>query len=123
MPIACRQPARDQVPLALQIDDADIAALANQDVAIGAFERRAGDGAMIPDAPRRVDPGGHAMQPGPPVLIGQRLAGVHLPDVGLWVEAVAVLLDPFPPMRVYLASRALAPTTESHHHANGRMSR
>ena len=38
MPVACRQPTRDQVPLALQIDDADIAALTNQDIAIGAFE-------------------------------------------------------------------------------------
>src|SRR5262249_17941880 len=69
MPVACRQPARDQVPLALQVDDADIATLANQDIAIGALERRAGDGAMISDAPGRVDPGGNAMQPGPAVLV------------------------------------------------------
>src|SRR5262245_25889442 len=108
MPVACRQPARDQVPPALKIDDADIGALANQDIAIGAFERRAGDGAMIPDAPRRVDPGGNAMQPGPAVLIGQRLAGVHLPDVGLRVEPVAVLVDPVQPVREHRRNRALA---------------
>jgi hypothetical protein len=75
MPVACRQPTRDQVPLALQIDDADIAALTNQDIAIGAFESRAGDGAMIPNAPGRVDPGGNPVQPRPAVLICQRLAG------------------------------------------------
>src|SRR5262245_52702257 len=38
MPVACRQPMRDQVLLAFQIDDADIAALTNQDIAISAFE-------------------------------------------------------------------------------------
>ena len=45
MPVACRQPTRNQVPLALQIDNADIAAITNQDITIGAFESRAGDGA------------------------------------------------------------------------------
>src|SRR5262245_15103644 len=123
MPIACRQPPCDQVPRALQIDDADIAALANQDIAIGAFERRAGDGPVIPDAPRRVDPGGNAMQPGPAVLVSQRLAGVHLPDVGLWVEPVAVLVDPVQPVRKHRRNRTLAATRDSHHHDDGRIAR
>ena len=71
MPVACRQPTRDQVALALQIDDADVGALTDQDIAVGAFESRASDGAVIADAPSRVDPGGNAMQPGPAVLIGE----------------------------------------------------
>src|SRR5262252_4344123 len=47
MPVASRQPARNQVPLALEVDDADVRAFADQDIAISPFERRARDGAMI----------------------------------------------------------------------------
>src|SRR5262245_8474675 len=121
MLVACRQPARDQVLLTLEIDDADIAALANQDIAIGAFECGAGDGAMIPGAPSRVDPGGNAMQPRPAILICQRLAGVHLPDVGLRVEPVTVLVDPVQPTREHRGNRALAAARDSHHHGDGRI--
>ncbi len=45
VPVACRQPARDQVSLAFEIDDLDVGALADQDIAIGALERRASHGA------------------------------------------------------------------------------
>src|SRR5262245_26170385 len=71
-PVACRHPTRDQIALALEIDYAHVGALADQDIAIGAFERRARDRAMIADAPGRVDPGGNAVQPGPAILIGER---------------------------------------------------
>src|SRR6185312_3086473 len=78
MRVACREPPGDQVPIALEIDEADIGAATDQDIAIGTLERRASDGAMIPDAPRRVDPGGDAVQPGPAILVGERHAAVHL---------------------------------------------
>src|SRR5262245_63280078 len=98
MPVARSQPTRDQVPLALQIDDAHVDAIADQDIAISPFERRASDGAMIADAPGRVDPGGNAVQPGPAVLIGERQAAVHLLDVGRRVEPVALLEDHVQPV-------------------------
>ena len=64
MPVARRQPTRDQIPSALEIDDADVGALTDKDIPISPFERRARDGAMIADTPRRVDPGGNTMQQG-----------------------------------------------------------
>src|SRR5215831_3589940 len=91
VPVPCRQSTCDQLTRALQVDDADVEALANQHVAIGALECRTGDGTMISSAPGCVDPCGNAMQPGPAVLVCKRLAAMHLPDVGRRVEPVAIL--------------------------------
>src|SRR5215831_8250511 len=122
MPIARRQPARDQVPLALEIDDTDIGAIADQDIAISPFERRARDGAMIADTPRRVDPGRNAMQPGPAILIGEWHAAMHLLDVRRRVEPVALLEDPIQPVGEHRRNRALAAAGDSHHHDDGNIS-
>src|SRR5215472_762533 len=119
MPVAPRQPARDQVPLALEIDDADVRAIAEQDIAISPFERRARDGAMIADTPRRVDPGGNTMQPGPAILIGEWHAAMHLLDVRRGVERVALLEDPIQSVGEDRRNRALAAARDSHHHDDG----
>src|SRR5208337_1372500 len=74
MPVACGQPARDQLATALEKNDLHVGALADEDIAVGALERRAGDHAVIADAARRIDPGGNGMQPGPAVLVGEWLA-------------------------------------------------
>src|SRR5262249_36198497 len=123
MPVARRQPTRDQIPPAFEIDDADVGALADQDIAIGAFERRACDGAMVAGAPSRVDPGGDALQPGPAILVGERLPGVHLLDVGLRVEPVALLEDPIQPVGEHRRDRALAAPGYAHHHDDGSLPR
>src|SRR5262245_10510887 len=78
--VARRESPRDQVPIALEIDEADIGAVTDQDIAVGTLERRARDGAMVADPPRRVDPGGDAVQPGPAILVGERHTAVHLLD-------------------------------------------
>src|SRR5262249_58638403 len=91
MPVSRRQPTRDQIPPAFEIDDADVGALADQDIAIGAFERRACDGAMVAGAPRRIDPGGDALQPGPAILVGEGLPAPHFLDPRLRLEPAALL--------------------------------
>src|SRR4029077_2455476 len=54
---------RDQFAVAFEEDEAHIAALADQDIAIGALERRAGDDAVIAGFAGIVDPGGDGAQP------------------------------------------------------------
>ena len=121
MRVACREPPGDQVPIALEIDEADIGAATDQDIAIGTLERRASDGAMIPDAPRRIDPGGDAVQPGPAILVGERHAAVHLLYVRRGVEPVALLEDPIQPMCEHHCDRALAATGDPHQHKDRRI--
>src|SRR5579885_2895143 len=53
-----RDASGDQAGLALEIDKPDVAPLADEDIAIGALKRRAGDDAMIVRTPRCVDPVG-----------------------------------------------------------------
>src|SRR5262249_40392309 len=89
MTVACREPARNQVQFAFEMDEPDIAPLADENVAVGPFERRAGDNAVITGASRRIDPSGDAVQPWPAVLVRERLPGVHLFDVRGRMEPVA----------------------------------
>src|SRR5260370_356137 len=96
MPVARRQSTRDQIPSALEIDDADVGAIADQDIAISPFERRARDDAMIADAPRGVDPGGNTMQPGPAILIGERHAAIRV-TASIWIVDLADVI-PFGPL-------------------------
>ena len=99
----------------------DVGALADQDIAIGALERRASHGAMIAGTPSRVDPSGNALQPGPAVLIGEWFTAVHLLDVGRRVEPVALLENPIEPVCKHQCNRALAGAGHSHHHDDGRL--
>ena len=54
--VAGGKPSCDEVAVAFQKDDGDIASLAGQNIAVGAFECRAGDDAVVAGASRRVDP-------------------------------------------------------------------
>src|SRR5262249_52520366 len=108
MTVACREPARNDVPFTFEIDESNIAPLADENVAIGPFERRAGDDTVITGASRRIDPGRDAMQPWPAVLVRERLPTVHLFDVRGRMEPVAVLVNPMHAMRQHRGNRALA---------------
>ena len=107
--------ARDEILIALEIDQPDVLPLADENVAIGPLERRAGDDAMIAGAPRGVDPIGDGMQPGPAILVGERLAMVHLLDVSFGMKPVAVFVKPVQTMREHGADRALARAGNAHH--------
>src|SRR6266550_6707926 len=69
----------------------------------------------------RTNPGGDGMKPRPAVLIRQRLAMMHLLDVGLRMEPVAVFIDPMQPVGEHRCNRALAAAGNSHHQDDGRI--
>ena len=117
---ARRNAPRDQLAVALEEHQPDIAAVADQDVAIDAAQRRAGDDAVTAGLPGRVDPGGDRAQPGPAILVGQRLAVMHLLDIRGRVEPVAVLVDPMQAVRQHRRDRALAGAGDAHDHDDGR---
>src|SRR4029077_2989856 len=111
---------RDQVAPAFEKNNAHVAPRADQYVAIGALERRAGDDPVIAGFSGVVDPGGDGAQPRPAILIGQRLAVMHFLDVGLGMKPVAVLVGPMQPMGQHRGDRALAGAGNAHHHEDGR---
>src|SRR6266849_203365 len=86
--------ARDQLALALEIDDTYVLSTADQDIAICAFERRTSDHAMAARVSRSFDPGGNSLQPRPSVFVRERLPGMHLFDVASRMEPVGVLVGP-----------------------------
>src|SRR5580700_7642887 len=81
MVVAGGNAPRDQFAVALEENQPHVAPLADQNIAIGALERRAGDDAVVAGAARFVDPGGDGAQPRPAIFVGQRLAVVHFLDV------------------------------------------
>ena len=106
--------------VAFEENQPNVAPLADQDIAIGALERRAGDDAVIASLAGGVDPGGDGVQPGPAVLIVQRLAVMHLLDVRLRMKPVAVLIGPMQAMREHRRDGAFAGAGNAHHHDDGR---
>ena len=111
-----RQPACDQIVCAIEVDDAHVVAAMHQHVAIGALERRTGDYDMASTPADLVDFVGDGLQPGPAVLIGQRLSGAHLLHIGLRVKPVAVLIGPAKSFGQFLADRGFAGAGHAHHH-------
>src|SRR5262249_57820158 len=86
-----RDAARDKLHVALEIDEAHVRPLADQDRAVAALQRRAGDDAVAPGAPRPVDPLRDGAEPRPAVLIRHADPAVHL-------FAVPCPLNPAPPL-------------------------
>ena len=84
---------------AVEKDDADVAPSMHQDVAIGALQRGAGDHGALAGLADPVDLVGNRLQPGPAILVGQRLAGAHLGDIAGGVKPVAILVAPADPLR------------------------
>ncbi|MFZ0125120.1 MAG: hypothetical protein WAL48_13155 [Xanthobacteraceae bacterium] len=81
-------------PVGVQVDDAHLRSPTGQEVAIAAPERRAGDDAGRAGLPPGVDPVCDLLQPGPPVAVIERMAGMHLGDVRRRMELVAFLERP-----------------------------
>ena len=81
MAVASRQMLGDQVATAAQIDQPHLRPVADDDLAIGSFERGARDDARLLLGALPIDPGGHALQPRQAVGIRERNSGVHLGDV------------------------------------------
>jgi len=108
MTFAQHEPARDQIRRALEIDDADIGPSMDEDIAIGALQRGAGDHGMAAGLADPVDLVGDRLQPRPAIFIGEGLAGAHLGDVAQGVKPVAILVAPAQSLRQLFADGALA---------------
>ena len=111
--------AGDEGLVAMQVDEADIRAISGQDVAVAAAQGRAGENAVAAGGAGGVDPGGHGLQPGPAVLVGQGRAAVHLGDVGKRVEIVGVDVFPAQAAREQGSDRGLAGPGDAHDEQDG----
>src|ERR1035438_7554057 len=109
------EPPGEHVPADGQEDHLGLRAAAEQQVAIGALERRAGDhGGFVPgDA--FVHPGPDGPQPWPAVVVGQRQAGPHLLDVRGGMEVISVGERPAPPPGEHGPHRRLATAGQAGH--------
>src|SRR6267378_24486 len=107
MTLPQREPARDQILRALEIDDADILPSMHEDFAIGALQRGAGDHGMLAGLADPVDLIGDRLQPRPTVFIGEGLAGAHLGDVAGGMKYVAILKIPAQPFGELVRNGAL----------------
>ena len=81
MTVASRQMFGDQVPTAAQIDQPHLRPVADDDLAIGSFERGARDNAWLLPGALPIDPSGHALQPWQAIGIRELNSSVHLYDV------------------------------------------
>src|SRR5436190_4854708 len=114
VPLARGQPPQDQIAVAFEIDEGDIGALPDENIAVRTFERRAGNHAMIASLSRRIDPGRDGIEPGPAVLVGERLAPMHLVDVRLGMKPIGVLVDPMQLVREHGSDGGLAAARYAH---------
>src|SRR5262245_45340272 len=89
-----RQALGDQVSAAAKVNELYFRPVADDDLAIGPLERGASDDPRLLLGALIVDPSGDALQPGLAVRIGQRDSGMHLGDVRLRMERVALLEGP-----------------------------
>jgi hypothetical protein len=97
MAVASGQMLSHQVSTAPQIDEPHLRPVADDDLAIGSFERRARDDARLPFGPLSIDPSRHAIEPRQTVGIRKRNACVHLGDVFFRMEQIALLESPAEP--------------------------
>src|SRR6266571_2631716 len=111
--------SRDQRLAALQIDETYVPAAVDDDVAIAALERRAGEHDVPAGAARFVDERGDGVEPRPAVLVGERDALVHLLDIGGRVEPIAVLEFPAEAPGQQRADGALAGARDAHDDEGG----
>src|SRR5580704_11772212 len=83
--------ARDQVLLALEVDQPHVGAVADENIAVAPLERRAWDDAVPTRMAGLIDPGGDRLQPRPAILVSERNAAVHLVDIGRGVKPIGIL--------------------------------
>ena len=120
MPLSLREPLRDQLLGALEIDDADVAASMHEDVAIGALQCGASDHGVPARLARLVDLVGDRLQPGPAVFVGQGMAGAHLGDIAGGMKLVAILEIPAQAFGKLVRDGALARAGHPHHDQRAR---
>src|SRR5262249_31554519 len=88
-------------------------------VAVAALERRAGHDAGRARVAMRFDPGSDRFEPGPAVVVGERLTAAHLLDVGRRVKAVGVAKRAIEPRRDQLADGRFAGARDANPHDRG----
>ena len=115
--LASSEPRGDQVEVALEIDEPHVGALVlRDDVAVAPLQRRAGHHAGRAGRAMLGDPGGDRAQPRPAVLVGERLAALHLGDIGGRMETVRVAERAVELRGDQLPDGRLAGTRHAHHH-------
>src|SRR5258708_39417019 len=113
MTLARGEPARDQFLRAVEEDDADVITPMHEDVTVGAFQRRAGDDGTLAGLADAVDLVGNRLQPGPAVLVGQRMARAHFRDIAGGGKPVAGLAAPAEACGPAVGAGALAPARDA----------
>ena len=86
----------------------------HENVAIGALQRRAGDHGVLAGLADPVDLVGDRLQPGPAILIGERMAGAHLVDIAFGMKPVAILEGPAQAFGQLFGDGALAGAGHAH---------
>ena len=96
--VARRHPLEQHPLVTGEVDEARRLAAAAQHLAVGPPERRAAHQRRASRGVVLTGPRGERPEPRQPVLVGQRVAGRHLGDVGLRVEVVALGEVPAEPL-------------------------
>src|SRR6266550_1852917 len=87
-------PLANQLPRAFEINQPDLRAITNDNVAIAPLQRRTGDHPGIAPGAPCVDPGGNRGEPRGTVLVVEWMTGLHLRDVLRWMQGIAFLKKP-----------------------------
>ena len=93
----------------------NVGTIANQDIAVAAFQSRACDNAARAQTTVAVDPSGDRVQPGPTILVGERNTVVHLLDVCSRVKPIGVLELPSQARSEKCADGGFPRARNSHH--------
>ena len=119
-PCAAGQALADDLAAAAQIDQPHLRPVADDHVAIGPLEGGAGDDSGLSGFALTVDPGGHGGEPGRAIRIGQGNAGMHLGDIRLGMQRIALLEGPAQLRREFLGHGGLARAGDAHDHEDRR---
>jgi hypothetical protein len=110
--------ACDESFVPLEINQADVRPVPNQDIAISSFQCGTGNDAVPARSARSVDPGGNRVQPGPAILIGKRNAGVHFVDIGRRMKPVCIFEFPAKAQSEKRSDRRFPASRNTHHDHN-----
>src|SRR5262249_14825414 len=105
MAAAPRQALGEEVSAAAKINEPYFRSIADDDLAIGPLERGASDDPRLLLGALIVDPSGHAFEPRLSVRVRQRDSRMHLGDVCLGMERVALLERPAEASSQFLRDR------------------
>src|SRR5579864_3259329 len=94
MTLAAGQALGNQGLASIEKNDSHVLSAANQYVAVGAFQGRAGDHDMRARPAHALDLVGDGAEPGPAILIGQWMTRGHLGDIAGGMKSVAILKRP-----------------------------